>query len=105
MTISDRRLERVWRRKFEPVAGSVETWADVTHDETGSSWVAADPESPLVFARDRARLGEDLAAAWRSAGREILLPLAPEMHRLSERVTPDAGDDSRQVSSTVYEMQ
>jgi hypothetical protein len=104
MTISDRRLERVWRRKVEPVAGSVDTWSDVTHGEAGSSWVAADQESPLVFERDRARLGEDLAAAWRSAGREIMLPLAPEMQRLSEQVSPDDRGASRQISSTVYEM-
>ena len=105
MTTSDRRLDRVWRKKVAPVVSSVDSWADVTPHEASSSWVPADPESPLVFERDRARLGEDLAAIWRGSGREILLPLAREMQRLSDRVAPDDRGGPREISSTVYEMQ
>lgn len=104
MTISDGRLDRVWRTKVSPVVGAVDEWTDVTPHGPTSSWVAADADAPLVFERDRARLGDDLAATWRSNGREVLVPLAPLMQRLSRRVKP--GDKAkRQISSTVYEMQ
>jgi hypothetical protein len=105
MTISGRRLDRVWRKKFAPVASSVDSWADVTPHQASSSWVAATPDSPLVFERDRARLGEDLAAIWRGSDREILVPLAPEIQRLSDRTEPDDRGRPREISSTVYEMQ
>ena len=104
MTISDRRLDRVWRRKVAPVVSSISSWAEVTPQRAATSWVAADPESPLVFERDRARLGEDLAAIWRGNGREILLPLARECQRLADRAEPDDQGGSRKISSTVYEM-
>jgi hypothetical protein len=105
MTISDRRLDRVWRKKVAPVVSSIDSWADVTPHHASSSWVAADPESTLVFERDRARLGEDLAAIWRGSDREILLPVARELQRLSDRAAPDDQGGSREISSTVYEMQ
>jgi hypothetical protein len=105
MTISDRRLDRVWRTKVAPVVGSVEGWTSVTPNEEGSSWVAAEATSPLIFERDRARLGEDLAATWRDSERAVLLPLAPVMQRLSERASPADPSATRQISSTVYEMQ
>jgi len=105
MTISDRRLDRVWRTKVAPVVDSVDGWTRVAPDQSGSSWVPADPDAPLLFERDRARLGEDLAATWRGTGRAVLLPLAPVMQRLSARVTPADRAPKRQISSTVYEMQ
>lgn len=105
MTISDRRLDRVWRTKVAPVVAPVDGWTSVTPDQAGSSWVAADPEAPLVFERDRARLGDDLVATWRGGDRAVLLPLAAVMQRLSKRVAPADGATTRQISSTVYEMQ
>ena len=105
MTISDRRLDRVWRTKVAPVVGSVDGWTQVSPNRAGSSWVVADADSPLIFERDRARLGEDLATMWRGSSRAVLLPLAPVIQRLAERVPRADQGTSRQVSSTVYEMQ
>ena len=105
MTISDRRLERVRRTKVAPVLGSVDSWKQVSPDQAGSSWVVADPDSPLIFERDRARLGEDLATMWRGSSRAVLVPLAPVIQRLAERVSGADQGATRQISSTVYEMQ
>ena len=105
MTISDRRLDRVWRRNIAPVAKLVDGWAQVTPHQAGSAWVAADPTSPQLFERNRAHVGRDLEAIWRANGREVLLPLAPVIQHLAERVSPDDNLASSEISSTVYEMQ
>ena len=104
MMISDRRLERIWRRKVVPVADSIAGWDQVTSLGASSTWVPADPAAPVLFTRDSSRLGADLEAVWRANGRDVLLPLAPVMQDLVGRVSPQEEGASRDVSSTVYEM-
>jgi hypothetical protein len=104
MTISDRRLDRIWRRKISPVVSSVEGWDQMTPYPSTSTWVSADPGVSQIFERDPARLGRDLEALWRLNGRGALLPLAPVIQDLAGRISAEDKPTANGVSSLVYEM-
>ena len=104
MTISDRRLDRIWRRRVAPVMSAVEGWDQVTPHDPDSTWIAAESGPAQLLDRDPDRLGADLEALWSANGREVLLPLAPVMQKLAARMTPEEKNVSREVSSVIYEM-
>jgi len=104
MTISDRRLDRIWRRKISPIVSSVEGWDQMTPYPSTSTWVPADPGVSQIFERNPARLGRDLEALWSANGRHALLPLARVIQELAGRITAADKPAASGVSSLVYEM-
>lgn len=104
MTISDRKLRSIHKRKVEPVLGSIDGWNDVDPGSESSSWVAATPQTQSLVRRSPDRLDDDLAASWKGTRREQLTPLAKVVGDLVDKVDRRDVSRRRQVSSTVYEM-
>ena len=104
MTISDRKLRSLYRRKVDPVLESINGWADVDNGSDISSWVPAHRPAATVAPREAASLGDDLADQWRGTRRESLAPLAKTVGDLVGKVDAPGRDEGRELSATVYEM-
>lgn len=104
MTISDRKLRSIHRKKVVPVLDTIDGWETVDPGSPDSSWVSPSRGARSVFDRDRESLGSDLARQWNGTRRASLAPLADVVGDLARKVDRRDSGRGRQLSATVYEM-
>jgi hypothetical protein len=104
MTISDRKLRSIHRRKVVPVLDTIDGWDDVDPGTPESSWVSTRGDARSLVERDRDALGSDLSRQWSGTSRASLAPLAGVIGDLVHKVGRRERRGGRQLSATVYEM-